>query len=154
MYQSNAKKTWQVIKEVIGKTKLQHSTFPKMLLINKIETFDKTSIANNFNKYFTEIGPNLANKIDPSINSYETYLTRSNTIINNANPTEEEFVTAFKSLKSNKATPYDDLSSNVIKNIYDEIKITLMHIFNKSLQKGIFPDKRKIAKVIPVFKSG
>ena len=29
-----------------------------------------------------------------------------------------------------------------------------MHIFNKSLQKGIFPDKLKIAKVIPVFKSG
>ena len=53
MYQSNAKKTWQIIKEVIGKTKLQHSTFPKMMLINNIEHFDKTSIANNFNKYFT-----------------------------------------------------------------------------------------------------
>ena len=71
-----------------------------------------------------------------------------NTIINNANLTEEEFVTAFKSLKSNKATGYDGISSNVIKNIYDEIKIPLMHIFNKSLQK------LKSAKVIPVFKSG
>ena len=61
MYQFNAKKTWHVIKEVVGKTKLQHSTFPKMMLINNIENFDKTSIANNFNKYFNEIGPNLAN---------------------------------------------------------------------------------------------
>ena len=92
MYQSNAKKTWQIIKEVIGKTKLQHSTFPKMMLINNIENFDKTSIANNFNKYFTEIGPNLANKIDPSIKSYERYLTRSNTIINNTNLNDEEFI--------------------------------------------------------------
>ena len=125
-----------------------------MMLINNIENFDKTSIANNFNKYFTEIGPNLANKIDPSINSYESYLTRSDTIINNTNLNDEEFITAFKSLKSNKATGYDDISSNVIKNIYEEIKIPLMHVFNKSLQQGIFPDKLNIAKLIPVFKSG
>ena len=28
-----------------------------------------------------------------------------------------------------------------------------MHVFKKSLQQGIFPDKLKILKVIPVFKS-
>ena len=39
------------------------------------------------------MGPNLANKIDPSIiNSYEGYLTRSNTIINNTNLNDEEYI--------------------------------------------------------------
>ena len=38
------KKTWQIIKEVTGKAKLQHTTFAKMMLINNIETLDKTSI--------------------------------------------------------------------------------------------------------------
>ena len=32
MYQFNAKKTWHVIKEVVGKTKLQQSTFNKIIL--------------------------------------------------------------------------------------------------------------------------
>ena len=110
---------------------------------------DKTSIANNFNNFF--IGPNLANKIDTSIYSYVNYLTRSNTIINNTSFNDEEFITGFKSLKSNKATGYDNISSNVIKHIYDGIK---MHVFNKSIRQGIIPDKLKIAKVTPVFKSG
>ena len=30
----------------------------------------------------------------------------------------------------------------------------LLHIFNQSLQSGIFPDKLKIARVIPSFKEG
>ena len=30
----------------------------------------------------------------------------------------------------------------------------LKHIFNNSLQKGVFPDSMKIARVIPIFKTG
>ena len=43
---------------------------------------------------------------------------------------------------------------NVVLNIYAEIKDNLFHIFNNSINTGIFPDNLKIAKVIPIFKSG
>ena len=49
----------------------------------------------------------------------------------------------FFSLKINKSTGYDEVSANVVKNIYDELKTPLMHIFNLSISKGIFPDKLK-----------
>ena len=42
-YKNNLKNTWSVIKEVIGKTKIRSSTLPRRLVLNGIETFDKTS---------------------------------------------------------------------------------------------------------------
>ena len=35
-----------------------------------------------------------------------------------------------------------------------EINEPLKHLFNVSLENGIFPEKMKIAKVIPLFKNG
>ena len=46
------------------------------------------------------------------------------------------------------------LNMNIVKYIITSIIKPLTHIFNTSFQTGVFPDKFKIAKVIPVFKSG
>ena len=64
----------------------------------------------------------------------------------------DEFEEAFKSLKRNKATGFDDLSSNI--DAYDSLKNILFHVFKVSIQQGIFPDSLKIAKVTLIFKSG
>ena len=66
----------------------------------------------------------------------------------------DEFVEAFKSLKWNKATDFDDLSSNIIIDAYDSLKNILFHVFKVSIKQGIFPNSLKIAKVTPIFKSG
>ena len=46
------------------------------------------------------------------------------------------------------------MSFNVIKKCFGVLCEPLKHLFNLSLEKGIFPDNLKIAKVTPVFKSG
>ena len=38
--------------------------------------------------------------------------------------------------------------------VYDSIKVILFKIFKPSLEEAVFPEKLKIAKVIPVFKKG
>jgi len=43
---------------------------------------------------------------------------------------------------------------NLVKNLTPNILAPLLDICNKSLQQGIFPEKIKTAKVIPIFKSG
>ena len=48
---------------------------------------------------------------------------------------------------------YDNISMRIIKHSFHLISAPLAIIINLSLQKGIFPDKLKIAKVIPVFKA-
>ena len=54
----------------------------------------------------------------------------------------------------NKSVGADEISFNVIKNCFGELSDILRHIFDLSLQTGIFLDPLKIAKVTPVFKTG
>ena len=54
---------------------------------------------------------------------------------------------------SGKAPGYDNISMRVIKHSFHLISAPLAKIINLSLQKGIFPDELKIAKVIPFYKA-
>ncbi len=42
----------------------------------------------------------------------------------------------------------------LVKQLIPYLVIPLEHIFNTSLQAGVFPDGMKIARVIPLFKNG
>ena len=66
--------------------------------------------------------------------------------------TFEEFENAFKSVKHNKAAGHDDIDSNVIIKIYDEINHRLFMIFVSSFNEGISPEQLKVAKVSSVLK--
>ncbi|XP_065681560.1 uncharacterized protein LOC136095207 [Hydra vulgaris] len=68
--------------------------------------------------------------------------------------TEKEFFDAVYLLKPNKGNGVDDVNSNVIIKSIPYIKTPLLHIFTLSLEQGIFPDKLKVARVIPIRKSG
>ena len=57
-------------------------------------------------------------------------------------------------LPHKSSTGFDDISMRLIKAIKTEIIPALTCIFNQSLNTGIFPEKLKIAKVIPIHKKG
>ena len=65
-----------------------------------------------------------------------------------------ELKDAFCSLKINKSYGYDDISFNIFRNCFGPLLKDLMHIFNLSLERGIFPDDLKISLVTPIFKAG
>ena len=65
----------------------------------------------------------------------------------------DEFEEAFKSLKTNKAAGFNDLSSDIT-DAYDNLKNILFHVFKVSIKQAIFPDSLKVVKVTPIFKSG
>ena len=58
------------------------------------------------------------------------------------------------SLKINKSPGLDEICFNVVKKCSGELYDPLKFIFELSLEKRIFPDDLKIAKVTPVFKGG
>ena len=68
--------------------------------------------------------------------------------------TLEEFEKTYKSVNSNKAAEYDDIDSNVIIKVYDEISYPLFMIFHSPFSEGIFPEQLKTEKVSPNFKVG
>ena len=57
-----------------------------------------------------------------------------------------------KNLKTKKSSGQDGISSTLLKSFDGEITDILTLIINQSLSTGIFPNKLKIAKVVPVFK--
>ena len=75
-----------------------------------------------------------------------------NEAISNSGWTTEEFETAFKSLRRNKAAGIDNsISSTINLDVYEEIENILFSVFKSSLQQGICPNTLKIAKVTPLF---
>ena len=92
-------------------------------------------------------------KIPPSNVNFDSYLPHVCTVFAEKSVTEKELKRAFFSLKPNKTPDYDNINVNVVKKVYRESKAPLMHIFNLSLSTGIFPNKLKIAKVSPIFKT-
>ena len=68
--------------------------------------------------------------------------------------TEQEICRITMRLKDKRSSGFDDMSNVLLKRLINVIKGPLCTIFNKSLQLGQFPDLMKIAKVLPLFKSG
>ena len=153
-YKNNIKKTWSVIKEAIGKEKIKQQNFPKKIRVGEKEITDLKAIAANFNKFFTEIGPNLAKDIYPSLVTFETYLKRFHKNQKENDLTINELKEAFFSLKTNKSPGYDDINFNVIRQCFGSLHKPLLHVFSQSLKTGVFPDELKIARVSPLFKKG
>ena len=104
------------MKEIIRKAKhSKKSNFLRKLKIgNKIKTGEDET-ANEFNKYFGNIGLTLAKNIrSPSIPS-ESFLKRANTALPSQSLSINELKDAFFSLKTNKSPGADDINFNVIK---------------------------------------
>ena len=117
---------------------------------------DNINIANNFNDFISDIGPNFAKNMkcmkpdDPldcmSIpNNLSIYLYPC---------TSGEIESITKCLLNTKAVSLDGFPMKLIKYIIMDIYVALSAIFNSSFVAEVFPDTLKHAKVIPVFKSG
>ena len=113
-FQGDAKKTWRIMKEVIGKSKLIHSTLPRKIVINKNVIFEEKHITNAFNNFFLNIGPKLADDIPTATRSFESYVQSTNETINEKPITINELKDAFFPLKIDKSAGYDEISFNVI----------------------------------------
>ena len=66
----------------------------------------------------------------------------------------EEISNVITNLKDSNSTDIYDLSTKFIKIAAPGISQNLTHIFNKSIQEGVFPNLYKVAKVVPLHKNG
>jgi len=59
-----------------------------------------------------------------------------------------------KSMDPKKSKDLDGLSSHLLKYLNTTVSVPLAHIFNLSLEKGVYPDRLKSSRVVPIFKEG
>ena len=123
--------------------------------VNENESIsDPAEIANKFNEYFVNVGPNLASKIPDNTVQFTSYLTNSNIYSVFLDPvTEKEVENQLNKLKYGKSCGYDEMSPKVMRKISKHILKPLTHIYNQSFLTGIIPTELKIAVVTPIFKA-
>ena len=114
---NDIKKTWETITDVLNKSKV-HKDFPKLFYAEGIKVTGQENIAEHFNDFFVNIGPNLAANIDISGKpSYQTHLqkTRVNTFFEFQLINEEETKKAINALKPKKSSGIDNISCILLK---------------------------------------
>ena len=119
------------------------------------ELTDPKSIAEQFCKYVSNIGPALANNISATSVSHRSFLSGNfleSLFLDSVS--EQEVIEICKSLKSGTAIGYDNVSVDLVKQCAQLISSPLTHIINMSIVSEILPDELKIACVISLFKSG
>ena len=107
--------------------------------------------ADFINKYFTNIGPDLAAKINSEWRYYGEMLQES---IRDFSTNLEEVKVLCKDINIMKSSGIDILSSRLCKDAFMVLGLQLVHLFNCSLYSGKFPAKWKVAKIIPLYKGG
>ncbi|XP_065642226.1 uncharacterized protein LOC136073884 [Hydra vulgaris] len=84
-FNGDKKKTWDIMKEIIGKGITNSNKMPSRVIINQMESNNKRDISNEFNSYFANIGVDLASKIQCPNNSFKNYLTGTHCSLNSTN---------------------------------------------------------------------
>ena len=164
----DAKKYWEIINETRGKNRKARI---KEIVIDdeKVATEEHPSrVAEEFYRFCNSVTDNLIEKAGMNSNHAEEEIRlegadpRAGVSVENGGGqtldgfrlTTGDVHRAILSLKNKFSVGADGVSSRTIKemaNLFSKISTPL---FNKSLKQCVFPDKLKLAFIVPVFKSG
>jgi hypothetical protein len=72
---SNCKNTWNILNEIINKSKRENKKIPSTFVIDHQECSDPYAIANQFSDYFSNIGLNLIKMIPNASFSHISFPT-------------------------------------------------------------------------------
>ena len=149
---SNIRHTWSTIKEILNKCKNKRDSSASFT-INGQDIDDKYDIANQFNSFFASVAANISGGIinhgSKTVSSYLKQRIECSFQFECVGVSDVKKV--IQNLASKNSSGHDGISARFLKKILEIITPPLTHIINRSLCTGIFPDRLKIAKVIPLF---
>ena len=153
-YHSNITMSWKIINNILNRQTKGSTNINAKFYKNGNQIVDESDIANEFNKYFVNVGNNLASKITNTTQSPFMYMNNPVDKTFFVNPaTTENLHKAVNQIKSN--TPgCDNITSNMLKAILPCISTPLLHVINLSFSTGIVPLEIKVGKIVPIYKGG
>ena len=108
-----------------------------------------------FSKIFCTVATNIQSKINFAHKSFNHFLKNPcNESISTKPCTNKEIINIISDLSSNKTTGPSSILIKIMELAKDFIASNLTVPFNLSFISGVFSDKLKIAKTLPVFKKG
>jgi hypothetical protein len=143
---------WQLINKEIGK--IQEKDYRLELRIGSKITMCPNEITEELNKHFISAVEELLKKNRNSNSCSSLEINHCSNTVFIKPVTEEEVVKLSINLKGKSTAGYDDIPESLVKRCIQLIKKPLTHIYNTSLNAGVFPDAWKTVKVIPLYKKG
>ena len=147
--QGDSKRTWAVLNKVLNRGQ-------RSLVLPDTANRNLPLLTDSFNNYFASIGQELANRIrHPQGNSYRNYLSGHYVHSVFMKPTDTtELKKIIKNMKNTHTAGADGICSKILIAVTDLIVLPLAHCINFSLLHGVVPKVTKIARIIPIYKSG
>ena len=145
--------TWKMIRNLTFNNKAQTSI--KNIISNGSVISDDLYIAEAFNEYFCNIASNLDRSLpETTIDPLQFLTIQSPPTLTDFDPvTPLEISNICKTLKNSKQ-PFDHVTVPIFKNTLNIHVGVLCEVVNLIFTSGIFPGGLKIARTVPVFKSG
>ena len=149
----DSSKTWKITNNILGHGK-HEKTKSFSILHNSTMVTNDSEISDIFNDYFINVSNNLSMGIAVSNTNPLSYMgeQRVNSFIF-AESTTTEVSKVIKGFKNKKST-LNNIPILILKKISHIISPVLSELFNESIKYGIFPNRLKIGRVIPIHKSG
>ena len=130
------------------------SEYPRNFINRGQQIAGDKNIADKCKEYFTQIGQSLANSIDISNKAtFDTYGKKPNSCSFQFEYTYVPSVQkSIKNLKPKSSAGHDNISSKLHRQVGDIVAYPWSIIINQSLCTGLFQNRLKLAKVIPLYK--
>lgn len=141
---NKSKTVWSIIGELQGSRKNKKGDI-------KLQG-DGKQIAEQFNQHLQSTVEQLEQNLP--VTQFSTQIPINNNTIYITPVTIDEIIKIIHGMKNKYSSGFDEVSNNLIKYCAFELAVPLMHIINNSFECGVFPEKLKISKVIPLYKKG
>ena len=109
-----------------------------------------------FNEFFSSVGSSVSKNVNPTSACPLSFLEEKPNILDldldQTGPVH--FCDILKNFESKASQDLDGISIKLLKAVRHAISVPLSHIFNMSLETGIFPEKFKTSRIVPIFKCG
>lgn len=139
----DTRQQWNIVKDATGLNQERRVT-PSSI---------SPQVANEFNNFFINVGLNLAKKF-PLLTPTGSVRMAVGCTFQFHVITIDEIKSVVSKMSVNKAAGHDSIQTRVLKENINTLCPHLCHLFNHSLENSCYPDILKIAKVVPIYKSG
>ena len=152
---SDIKEHWQILKRIMGQVH-DKTSLPNAFRNGNHWITDPKANADAINKYYANVGPETNKSVGQSTRNASHFLhkhsKRNPHSIEVEKLTEDDVLTACQKLNKKKSCDAYGLSQGVVLRDADILAPQIAHVVNCTLEKGIFPDMTKLARILPIYK--
>ena len=141
------KETWKTINQILNRKQMCQETNADKTQNKEIS--DPTELAECFNDYFINVGPDIAKTTDKGDRNFIDYITKATSKLNFQAVSESTVHRLLLFLNPRKSTGIDKIPGKIIR-----VDKDLTKIFNRAISNESFPSEWKQARVAPLHKKG